>query len=86
MRIVIFGILLFLVPAVVCLSSLLVKTTSTEKAIGLAVCRSFLSVLSCGQSVSCCGFGFAKVASMTHAELVAWTGRKTNAWWIGYRD
>jgi len=43
MRTVIFGILLFLVPAVVCLSSLLVKTTSTEKAIGLAVFRSFSS-------------------------------------------
>jgi hypothetical protein len=41
MRTVIVGILLFLVPALVCLSSLLVKGGSMEKATSVAVFRSF---------------------------------------------
>jgi hypothetical protein len=40
MRTVIVGILLFLVPALVCFSSL-IKGASTEKAVGTAVFRSF---------------------------------------------
>ena len=64
-------------PAGVCLSSLLVKTTSTQKAIGLAVFRSFSSpFLVAGVLFLVAGFGFAKVASITHTELVARTGRK----------
>jgi hypothetical protein len=41
MRTVIVGILLFLVPAIVCLASLLIKGASMEKATGVAVFRSF---------------------------------------------